>query len=43
MAGDRISAIARFDNGVLEYFGLPRTLATEDTGSGDGSIGTTVE
>jgi hypothetical protein len=26
LAGDRISAITRFDNGVLPYFGLPRTL-----------------
>jgi len=26
LAGDRISAITRFDNGVLPRFGLPRTL-----------------
>jgi RNA polymerase sigma-70 factor, ECF subfamily len=27
LAGDRVSAITRFDNGVLPRFGLPRTLA----------------
>ena len=27
LSGDRISAISRFDNGVLPRFGLPRTLA----------------
>jgi RNA polymerase sigma-70 factor (TIGR02960 family) len=27
LAGDRVSAITRFDNGVLPGFGLPRTLA----------------
>lgn len=32
LAGDKISAITRFDNSVLAYFGLPRTLPTEDTG-----------
>lgn len=26
LAGDRISAITRFDNSVLTYFGLARTL-----------------
>jgi ketosteroid isomerase-like protein len=26
LAGDRISAMTRFDNGVLDGFGLPRTL-----------------
>jgi RNA polymerase sigma-70 factor (ECF subfamily) len=26
LAGDQISAIDRFDNGVLPRFGLPRTL-----------------
>lgn len=26
LAGDRISAITRFDNSVMPYFGLPRTL-----------------
>jgi RNA polymerase sigma-70 factor (TIGR02960 family) len=25
LAGDRVAAITRFDNGVLEFFGLPRT------------------
>jgi RNA polymerase sigma-70 factor (ECF subfamily) len=29
LAGDRVSAITRFDNGVLTYFGLPRTLRAE--------------
>lgn len=28
LAGDRVSAITRFDNSVLTYFGLPRTLPT---------------
>ncbi len=28
LAGDRISALTRFDNSVLSYFGLPRTLPT---------------
>ena len=27
LAGDRVSAITRFDNGVLSRFGLPRTLS----------------
>ena len=27
LAGDRVSAITRFDNGVLPRFGLPRTLS----------------
>jgi RNA polymerase sigma-70 factor (ECF subfamily) len=27
LAGDRVSAITRFDNAVLPWFGLPRTLA----------------
>jgi RNA polymerase sigma-70 factor (ECF subfamily) len=27
LAGDRITAITRFDNAVFPYFGLPRTLA----------------
>ena len=35
VAGDKISAITRFDNSVLAYFGLPRTLPTEDTGTED--------
>jgi len=26
LAGNSISAITRFDNSVLSYFGLPRTL-----------------
>jgi hypothetical protein len=26
LAGDRVSAITRFDNAVLSHFGLPRTL-----------------
>ena len=26
LAGDRISAMTRFDNGLLPSFGLPRTL-----------------
>jgi hypothetical protein len=26
LAGDRISEMTRFDNTVLSYFGLPRTL-----------------
>jgi RNA polymerase sigma-70 factor (ECF subfamily) len=30
LAGDRISAITRFDTSVLEYFDLRRTLATTD-------------
>jgi RNA polymerase sigma-70 factor (ECF subfamily) len=29
LAGDRISAITRFENSVLTYFGLPRTLPTD--------------
>jgi RNA polymerase sigma-70 factor (ECF subfamily) len=29
LAGDRVSAITRFDNGVLTYFGQPRTLRAE--------------
>lgn len=32
LAGAKVSAITRFDNSVLAYFGLPRTLPTEDTG-----------
>ena len=28
-AGDRISALTRFDNGVLPSFGLPRSLPAE--------------
>ena len=26
LAGDRISAVTRFDNNVLPWFGLPRSL-----------------
>jgi hypothetical protein len=26
LAGDRICALARFDNGVIPWFGLPRSL-----------------
>jgi RNA polymerase sigma-70 factor (ECF subfamily) len=37
LAGDRVSAVTRFDNSVLTYFGLPRTLPS-DTPSGDGSV-----
>ncbi|HEY6426114.1 MAG TPA: sigma-70 family RNA polymerase sigma factor [Acidimicrobiales bacterium] len=29
IAGDRISALTRFENGVLPWFGLPRSLVTE--------------
>jgi RNA polymerase sigma-70 factor (ECF subfamily) len=29
LAGERISAMTRFDNSVLGYFGLPRTLPTD--------------
>jgi RNA polymerase sigma-70 factor (ECF subfamily) len=29
LAGDRVSAITRFDNSVLTYFGLPRTLPSD--------------
>ena len=43
LAGDRISAITRFDNSMLEYFGLQRTLPAEDSGASDRSIGTTAE
>lgn len=32
LAGERISAITRFDPGLLERFGLPRTLRDSDTG-----------
>ena len=38
LAGDRISAITRFDSSVLEHFDLPRTLPTEDTRAGDRSM-----
>jgi RNA polymerase sigma-70 factor (ECF subfamily) len=29
LAGHRISAMTRFDNSVLTYFDLPRTLPTD--------------
>ena len=29
LAGDRISVMTRFDNSVLTYFDLPRTLPTD--------------
>ena len=31
LAGDRISALTRFENGVLPRFGLPRSLASAET------------
>jgi RNA polymerase sigma-70 factor (ECF subfamily) len=38
LAGDRVSAITRFDNSVLAYFGLARTLPAADTESADHSV-----
>jgi RNA polymerase sigma-70 factor (ECF subfamily) len=38
LAGDRISAMTRFDNSVLRYFDLPRTLPTDFMGRSEQTI-----
>jgi hypothetical protein len=37
LAGDRISAMTRFDNSVLPWFGLPRSLPSRSPASGSGT------
>jgi RNA polymerase sigma-70 factor (ECF subfamily) len=35
LAGDRVSAMTRFENSMLPWFGLPRSLPSRQAGAGD--------